>query len=60
MVHASMDMLRVFVAYVNAGVFFAVVWISRAMGEGVHYAVLDWGKGRGVCGNKFMKCRAWD
>jgi hypothetical protein len=47
-------------AYVNAGLFFAVLWVSLWMGEDVHYAVLDWGKRRGVCGNKFMECRAWD
>jgi hypothetical protein len=49
-----------FVAYVNAGVFFTVVWVSMAMGETVHHAVLDWGKGKGGCGNKFMECRPWD
>jgi hypothetical protein len=60
LVNSIRDFVTAFVAYVNAGLFFAVVWVSLWMGEDVHYAVLDWGKRKGVCGNKFMECRTWD
>lgn len=64
-ISATQDMFWAFVAYVNAGFFFAVFWASTVYMSFYHW-VMDglrreggWVGGK-WCGNKFMECRAWD